>query len=142
MNQSAARVLHACETWMCTAFACAVFVASAPAAQAGINVWTSHGPPGGVVTGIVTAVAIDPTTPTTLYAVIGGGVFDIEQVAAVPCAGDCNNDQAVTIDELFTIVNIALAKPGSCPSGVPAGATVDVSLIITAVNHALSGSDG
>ena len=42
----------------------AVFVASAHTAQAGINVWTSHGP--GV--GGVTALAIDPITPRTLYA--------------------------------------------------------------------------
>jgi hypothetical protein len=41
-----------------------VFLASAHAAQAGINVWTSHGPPGGDVR----ALAIDPNTPSTLYA--------------------------------------------------------------------------
>jgi len=40
--------------------------------QAGINVWTSHGPYGGEVY----ALAIDPTTPSTLYAgTAGAGVF-------------------------------------------------------------------
>jgi hypothetical protein len=39
--------------------------------QAGINVWTSHGPPGGYVP--VTALAVDPKAPTTLYAGTGGG---------------------------------------------------------------------
>ncbi|MBP1685848.1 MAG: hypothetical protein H6Q33_1991, partial [Deltaproteobacteria bacterium] len=40
--------------------------------QAGLNVWTSHGPEGGNVR----APAIDPKTPTTLYAGIwAGGVF-------------------------------------------------------------------
>jgi hypothetical protein len=35
------------------------------------NVWTSLGPEGG----IINALAIDPTTPTTLYAGTGGAVF-------------------------------------------------------------------
>ena len=40
--------------------------------SAGINVWTSHGPEGGQIC----ALAIDPATPTTLYAgTYGGGVF-------------------------------------------------------------------
>ena len=40
--------------------------------SAGTNVWTSNGPEGGNIN----ALAIDPTTPTTLYAgTDGGGVF-------------------------------------------------------------------
>ena len=40
--------------------------------SAGENVWTSHGPEGG----IILALAIDPATPTTLYAgTEGGGVY-------------------------------------------------------------------
>jgi len=40
--------------------------------SAGNNVWTSHGPDGGMIN----ALAIDPTTPSTLYAgTWGGGVF-------------------------------------------------------------------
>jgi len=55
--------------WRSTALTCAVFVlASAYTAQAGINVWTSYGPPGGLTPASVIAVAIDPRTPTTLYA--------------------------------------------------------------------------
>ncbi len=39
---------------------------------AGTNVWTSNGPEGGVIY----ALAIDPATPSTLYAgTDGGGVF-------------------------------------------------------------------
>ena len=50
-----------------------VFVTSAHTAQAGINVWTSHGPGGSIQ---VAAVAIDPTTPATLYfGSEDGGVF-------------------------------------------------------------------
>ena len=41
-------------------------------AQAGMKVWTSHGPYGGDVS----ALAINPTTPSMLYAgTAGGGVF-------------------------------------------------------------------
>jgi hypothetical protein len=193
----------------------AVFVASAHTAQAGINAWTSHGPPGGDVsalaidpitprtiyagtsgTGVfkstdagatwsaantglpsntsVSALAIDPTMPRTLYAgtaaysgpAVGnggvykstdgasswnafntgltnanvgglaidpleprrvyawtrGGVFAIEQISA--CVGDCNDSSAVTIDELLTMVSIALsnAQPSVCPSDLPSAA--------------------
>ncbi len=38
------------------------------AVSAGINVWTSHGPKGGNIN----ALAIDPQTPTTLYAGTSG----------------------------------------------------------------------
>jgi hypothetical protein len=132
--------------------------------------------------GRVNALAIDPLTPTTVYAATEAGVFDIEQVASpaaasptptstptpitattntpstytpmpsatttstetIPtaCLGDCNGDQRVKVDELVMLVNLALGNPESCPSGVPAGATVDVSLVLTAVNHALNGCGG
>jgi disulfide bond formation protein DsbB len=46
-------------------------------AQAGTDTWTSNGPFGGWIE----ALAIDPLTPSTLYAgTSGGGVFDITQV--------------------------------------------------------------
>ena len=51
--------------WRYAALLCAVVLAAAARpAQAGIGVWTSQGPPGGSVQ----ALAIDPKTPTTLYA--------------------------------------------------------------------------
>src|SRR6266536_954053 len=41
-------------------------------ASAGVNVWTSSGPEGG----IVNALAVDPVTPATVYSgTNGGGVF-------------------------------------------------------------------
>jgi len=49
----------------------AVFVITAHTAGAGINTWTSHGPPGGDVR----TLAIDPTTPSTLCAGTGRGVL-------------------------------------------------------------------
>src|SRR5512147_3090222 len=50
-------------------------LAGVQTAHAGINVWTSHGPPGGVFTPGVTTVAIDPLAPTTLYA--GTDIFGV-----------------------------------------------------------------
>src|SRR3989442_14561256 len=41
-------------------------------AEAGVNVWTTNGPEGGAIS----ALAVDPQTPTTLYAgTTSGGVF-------------------------------------------------------------------
>jgi CSLREA domain-containing protein len=60
------------------------------------------------------------------------------------CIGDCNNDHSVTVNELVTLVNIALgnAEPATCPNGVPADAEVDIALIIQAVNNTLDGCGG
>jgi hypothetical protein len=57
------------------------------------------------------------------------------------CVGDCNSDGQVTVNELITLVNIALgsAQPSSCPNGLPSGVEVNVALVISAVNHALNG---
>jgi hypothetical protein len=48
-----------------------VLAASAQTTQAGINVWTSHGPEGG----ITNVLAVDHVTPGTLYAGTDTGVF-------------------------------------------------------------------
>jgi hypothetical protein len=59
----------------------------------------------------------------------------------IACVGDCNNDGTVTVDEILTMVNIALgnADVTACPNGIPSGAQVDVALILTAVNNGLNG---
>jgi len=58
----------------------------------------------------------------------------------IDCVGDCDGTGAVTVNERITMVNIALgnADPSACVHGVPTGGTVDVSLIVRAVNNALS----
>jgi hypothetical protein len=64
---------------------------------------------------VVAALAIDPTTPTTLYAASATyGVFSIQQIAACSC--DCNASGSVTVDKMITLVNIALgtAQPAPC----------------------------
>ena len=71
----------------------------------------------------------------------GGGVFAIEQVPP-SCVGDCEGADTVAINDLITLVNIALgtAQPSACPNGgLPLGGEVDVAVIIQAVNNALNG---
>jgi hypothetical protein len=140
-------------------------IAGARPAPAGINLWSSKGPGETVY-----ALAIDPTTPTTLYAGADAGVFKSTDggstwntslsghasglviapntsttLYAVTSNGLFKTSNAgstsVTIDELITLVNIALgtAQSSACPHGVPSGAGVDVALIIQAVNVALNG---
>lgn len=57
------------------------------------------------------------------------------------CVGSCNGDDSVAINELVTLVNIALGalSPSACAQGVPGGATVDIALLIRAVGNALGG---
>jgi hypothetical protein len=88
----------------------------------------------------VSALAIDPMTPSTLYAgTDGGGVFSIQQFDS--CIGDCDDSGAVRINEIVTLVNIGLgdASTAACPHGVPDGAAVDIALIIQAVDNGLHG---
>jgi Tol biopolymer transport system component len=62
--------------------------------------------------------------------------------ATINCAGDCNADGFVTVDELLTGVGIALGgeRLASCPSLDTNGAgAVAVNDLLTAVNNALDG---
>jgi hypothetical protein len=52
------------QCWL-VVFAVLLGLGGVPSVHAGINVWTSIGPDGG---GIISALALDPLTPTTLYA--------------------------------------------------------------------------
>ena len=63
------------------------------------------------------------------------------ELVPINCVGDCNAGASVTVDEIMTIVNIALgpAGPSACANGVPTGAAINVALIIQAVNNALTG---
>jgi hypothetical protein len=58
------------------------------------------------------------------------------------CVGDCNDDGDVTVDEILTMVNIALgnALVDDCPAADANGdGQVTVDEILTAVNYALNG---
>jgi hypothetical protein len=55
------------------------------------------------------------------------------------CAGDCNNDGQVTIDELINMVDHALGGSAPpCPRGIPK-TPVTIDELISAVNNALGG---
>ncbi|MGD0950085.1 MAG: hypothetical protein ABSA52_22005 [Candidatus Binatia bacterium] len=62
----------------------------------------------------------------------------------MPCVGNCNHTGSVIVNDILTMVNIALgnADATACPNGIPSGAQVDVALILTAVNNALNGCGG
>lgn len=61
--------------------------------------------------------------------------------ATPPCVGDCNGSTEVAVNELVTLVSIALgnADASTCSRGIPTGLNVDISLIVRAVTNALAG---
>jgi hypothetical protein len=59
-----------------------------------------------------------------------------------PCAGDCNSNDQVTVDEILTMVNIALenANVETCEAGdTNADGRITVDEILAAVDNALNG---
>jgi hypothetical protein len=65
------------------------------------------------------------------------------------CVGDCDGSGDVTVNEIITLVTMALGSQtqlSACPHGIPPGITdvsqVDVAVIIQAVNNALNGCAG
>ncbi|MFI5399104.1 MAG: protease pro-enzyme activation domain-containing protein [Candidatus Binatia bacterium] len=60
----------------------------------------------------------------------------------ISCVGDCNGDHSVTVDEILTMVNIALgnAPVQDCPAGdANHDGQITVDEILTAMNNALNG---
>jgi hypothetical protein len=65
-----------------------------------------------------------------------------ETPTPILCVGNCNNDMQVTVDELLTMVNIALgnADVSTCNAGDAShDGQITIDEILTAVNNALSG---
>jgi hypothetical protein len=61
------------------------------------------------------------------------------------CVGDCNGDGTVTVDEILTMVSIALgnADVSTCSAGdANRDGRITVDEILTAVNNALNGCPG
>jgi hypothetical protein len=83
-----------------------------------------------------------PTATATESPTVTSTATTTATVPAV-CAGDCGADAAVSIDELISLVNIALglASAETCPHGIPDGATVDIALLVRAVGSALNSCD-
>jgi hypothetical protein len=114
----------------------------------------------------VYALAIDPRTPSTLYAgTVGDGVFQSTDsggswsLSWSPVNSGLTNNTYVyalaidpstpstlyagtAIDDLLTLVNMALGNGGLCPNGLAVGVTPDVSVILHAVNNSLNGCSG
>jgi len=68
--------------------------------------------------------------------------FEFGDSTTSTCAGDCDNDTFVTVDELITLVDIALgsADINACLAGNTNHDTqITIDEILSAVNHALNG---
>ncbi len=90
----------------------------------------------------VFSLAFDPSMSSTVYAATFTGVYSIEQVEV--CTGDCNGDGQVSVDEVLTLVNVALggAPAAACAHGLASGAAttdVNVALILQAIHNAFDG---
>lgn len=80
--------------------------------------------------------------PVVFFAILLAGICACEAVPSyateISCAGDCNGNHSVSIDELQLLVNVALGKAGvsrcSVLSDVPT-----VNYLIQSVNRALTG---
>ncbi|MFQ5668671.1 MAG: hypothetical protein ACE5I7_19890 [Candidatus Binatia bacterium] len=79
---------------------------------------------------------------------VGAGPLDIAIATAgatpTPCSGDCNGDGAVQIDELVTLVNIALGAVPAAQCSAADGnqdGRITVAEILSAVDAALNGCD-
>jgi hypothetical protein len=74
---------------------------------------------------------------------IGAQMAAVNLVEVQPvCSGDCNTDQSVTVDEILTMVDVALgnADISACNGGdVNGDSQITVDEILTAVSNALNG---
>ena len=88
----------------------------------------------------------DVSVTTVSGTPIGSARVYVNPPAIAPCAGDCDRDGAVTVDELVAMVSLALgAGPGArrCPAAVADGiGPPRVDDLVAAVNSALDGCGG
>ena len=107
-------------------------------------------PPGATATATAPPTATAPAPPTGTATATQAGTAAATQTAtatvvAGSCPGDCDGSGEVTINELITLVNIAL---GSAPLSACAAGDLDhdgmiaINELITAVNSALNGCPG
>jgi CSLREA domain-containing protein len=83
-----------------------------------------------------------PTLTATATQTATPSVTVIPTVTPIACVGDCNHSGEVTIEEIISMVNIALGNSpiSSCPAGDANGdGEITVNEIIAAVNNALNG---
>lgn len=83
-----------------------------------------------------------PLSPVALLATL---FLSSPVMAQTACVGDCNGDGAVTVDEVITMVNIALgvATIDACTAGdADSSGSITVDEIVTGVTNALEGCPG
>jgi hypothetical protein len=139
-----------------THYACSVVVllllAAVPSSRAqtgeGFDLtWSTLDGGGGVVAGSGFALSSGVGTYDAGVSVgsgyeLNGGFLSVATAEGGGCVGDCSSDEQVTVDELVTMVNIALGTAGiaQCPAGDSSGeGLITVDEILTAVNNALNG---
>lgn len=91
------------------------------------------------ITGALALGLLVGFSPSAAQAICGDGVVD---GPGGGCTGDCDNSGSVTVDEIVTMVNIALGGTpvSACEAGDADGSgSITVDEIITAVNNALNG---
>ena len=91
-----------------------------------------------------TTIAFSPAG-TAVANVVGADGFITVSLVTGSCIGDCDGSAVVTVDELLTMVNIALgdAQVSDCEAGDSSGdGQITVDEILTAVNNALDGCPG
>ena len=102
--------------------------------------------PTGLPTATPTVTALPSETPTPTTTATAAPTTIVTQTPTITSTpttvlvGDCSGAGSVTIPGIITLVNIALgnADASSCPHGIPNGQSVDITLIVQAVNNALS----
>lgn len=102
-----------------------------------------------VMTGSVDVRGIDPATPTpTIPGATATATISVPVATATPtmpsgsCVGDCDGGGSVTVDEIVTMVNIALGTQlaANCIAGDSDGSgAITVDEILTAIQKALNG---
>lgn len=92
-------------------------------------------------TATATATATDsPTMTATATATASETPANTATATPVPCAGDCDGNGEVTVNDLITMVNNALGNGGTCPVGdLDGSGDIAVNEIVTAVGAALNG---
>jgi hypothetical protein len=96
----------------------------------------NHPPMNGIIN------IVDPTTASTPTLTPTPTETPTPTSTPIPCVGNCNSDTSVTVDELLTVVNIALghASASTCSAGDPnQDQEITVDEILSAVNNALHG---
>ena len=98
-------------------------------AQAGTNVWTPIGPEGGTIN----TLAIDPTTPSTLYAGTNGGVFK---------STDGGAHWGAVNTGLTNLTVLALAIDPAAPNTIYAGTNGNSVFVLQQVSGTGDSGDG